>query len=56
MGLIGVAAVGRDSGRVLACDQAMDGMVEADQLSGALGRQAFPELGVAAREELTRYA
>jgi pimeloyl-ACP methyl ester carboxylesterase len=40
VGLIGVTAVGGDRGRVLARHQAMDGMVEADQLRGALGRQA----------------
>ncbi|BBC98293.1 hypothetical protein SRO_7117 [Streptomyces rochei] len=42
MGLVGVAAVGRDPGRAFARDPAVRGVVEADQLLGALGRQ--PEL------------
>ena len=40
VGLVGVAAVGRDPGRVLSGDQAVGGMVEADQPRGLLGRQA----------------
>lgn len=35
--LVGVAGVGRDSGRTFTRDQAVGGMVEADQLHGALG-------------------
>ena len=40
VGLVGVAAVGRDSGRVFTRGQAVGGVVEADQLRGAFGRQA----------------
>jgi hypothetical protein len=40
VGLVGVAAVGRDAGRALAGGQAMDGVVEADQPRSAFGWKA----------------
>jgi hypothetical protein len=40
VGLVGVAALGRDSDGVFTRGQAVDSMVEADQPSGTLGRQA----------------
>jgi hypothetical protein len=40
VGLVGVAAVGRDPGRAFTRDQAMGGTLEADQPRGVLGRQA----------------
>ena len=40
VGLVGVAAFGRDSGGVFTRGQAVGSMVEADQLCGTLGRQA----------------
>lgn len=47
VGLVGVAGVGRDSGRSVTRDRAVGGMVEADQLHGALGLHAElrPEAG-----------
>ncbi len=36
VGLVGIAGVGRDFGRAVTRDQAAGGMVEADQLQGAV--------------------
>jgi hypothetical protein len=40
VGLVGVAALGRDSGGVFTGGQAVGSMVEADKPCGTLGRQA----------------